>query len=100
MRISDWSSDVCSSDLQVGVRPDDLFVEGRDVRRTGGELGQVAAGAAHGAEELLALGRVGGADVATGRDAEGARVEGDLLELAILDPIGRASCRERVCQYV
>src|SRR3546814_2018790 len=39
---------------------------------------------------ILALGRVGGADVATGRDAEGARVEGDLLELAILDLGGTA----------
>src|SRR3546814_1506155 len=33
MRISDWSSDVCSSDLGIGVRP------GQDERRHTAELG-------------------------------------------------------------
>src|SRR3546814_4408331 len=32
MRISDWSSDVCSSDFQPAVDPDDAGVDGRAVR--------------------------------------------------------------------
>src|SRR3546814_8405448 len=73
MRISDWSSDVCSSDLQVEggaadrslpllPRPDDLWHagrRGRHDRRTGG-----------------------GGPQRPSRQ------------------IGSASCRERVCQYV
>src|SRR3546814_4715413 len=68
MRISDWSSDVCSSDLRLVVveLPDeggqDLLHRNRPV--VAREVGTVAVVPA-GAEE-----------------------------------IGRASCRERVCQYV
>src|SRR3546814_10133421 len=61
VRISDWSSDVCSSDLEIVVtRPD---------RRR------------HGRQQI-------GPDAANGISG-GAKGE-----------IGRASCRERVCQYV
>src|SRR3546814_2341424 len=91
MRISDWSSDVCSSDLRRSMVVD------RD-------------GAAH----IVVLDRMA-------RDvdfADKARVEGveprhriepeiDGRNLDIVDveqqaaaEIGRASCRERVCQYV
>src|SRR3546814_1142529 len=62
MRISDWSSDVCSSDL---------------------ELGEHDAGDIDGAGELPRLHEA----VLPRR-----RVEHE--------QIGRASCRERVCQYV
>src|SRR3546814_5515068 len=74
MRISDWSSDVCSSDLQ--------------------EQGQGDEGAA-------------GAPVRTGARAAGeracgrAQVDGRLGRPVGADTqIGRASCRERVCQEV
>src|SRR3546814_10611093 len=64
MRISDWSSDVCSSDL-AGPRLDRVDDVGRDdVRRGEGLLGQ--------------------------------RPDSALFPSSI----GRASCRERVCQYV
>src|SRR3546814_9345349 len=71
MRISDWSSDVCSSD----------------------PLGR----AQHAHQQCGALGaEVGGGAVEVGAgggfDAVGAPPE--------VDEIGRASCRERVCQYV
>src|SRR3546814_4916877 len=67
MRISDWSSDVCSSDL-------------RDAGNDGPAIFQRSRrDAFHGAR---------GADVA---QAHGLRRR---LQ------IGRASCRERVCQYV
>src|SRR3546814_4708623 len=69
MRISDWSSDVCSSDLLVAALPDAL-------QGVGGILHLV-----HEDDVRLLSG-----DRPT--DAR-ATVE-----------IGRASCRERVCQYV
>src|SRR3546814_7009529 len=72
MRISDWSSDVCSSDLLIN-----------DVR-------QVVAGAAQAVR--IALGadrqddRFGGDGVAPrGRDAKGALRAGDLDHLGIID---------------
>src|SRR3546814_4403935 len=77
MRISDWSSDVCSSDLPVDSRP-------RRARRGGGAP---ASGAVAG--ECPWRDRVGrgGAAIAPHPTPQGAE-------------IGRASCRERVCQYV
>src|SRR3546814_12019531 len=113
MRISDWSSDVCSSDLRlVGagrsqrLLPAKRAVGGRELLELRRHLHQgfvpllprqlaaaeEAAGAGDAAHlQALALDRVeAGADDAFGRTA------------ADVDPqqIGRASCRERVCQYV
>src|SRR3546814_5248484 len=66
MRISDWSSDVCSSDLgPVPQQP----------------------GVAGGAGQRLL-------DLLQGRPGAGMEPRHRLPE------IGRASCRERVCQYV
>src|SRR3546814_4183295 len=76
MRISDWSSDVCSSDL-----PLDEIERERKAARANYVEQQAAKAAA-----LAAAG-----DAAAGDTAEAA---------ADGDEIGRASCRERVCQYV
>src|SRR3546814_16890874 len=65
MRISDWSSDVCSSDLAIGMTFDELVERAYD--RGVFDRGNSNAGSV--------------------------RVAGQT-------PIGRASCRERVCQYV
>src|SRR3546814_16466499 len=78
MRISDWSSDVCSSDLAFAVeRP-------------------VAIGT------QVVAGEVAG-DLAQPRQEAGRVLQAlEVLpggEEGILE-IGRASCRERVCQYV
>src|SRR3546814_5998058 len=64
MRISDWSSDVCSSDLM-----------------------QVTA--ADGAKSVIAI-----------NDATKISASKGLFGLNRSRQIGRASCRERVCQYV
>src|SRR3546814_6542922 len=85
MRISDWSSDVCSSDLMVV----DLVVKASI---------PLSIRAGHAAD--LKCGSVREDDV--GPDDEDAVLpEGNL---AVIAPeqfqIGRASCRERVCQYV
>src|SRR3546814_7283253 len=85
MRISDWSSDVCSSDLilallerraQAIAAP--LFACGRDWRFT---------------------------PTASGLRYEDAEQAIDLPKPSLpgrhqIAKIGRASCRERVCQYV
>src|SRR3546814_4115746 len=103
MRISDWSSDVCSSDLLIAR----FGLGDGDLPHAGGhhahdpELGDVAA------IFVQAL-------AAPGADHAGQPTAGDgvifLYEVAMrlrveqgeraFEEIGRASCRERVCPYV
>src|SRR3546814_14719700 len=105
MRISDWSSDVCSSDL------DDLLavVEAHHVLLQSAAV----AVAGDGGERLLhcldrrALGVAGNDDQAVAQLAEAIAADQRSLaavkhvgQLWIGQEIGRASCRERVCQYV
>src|SRR3546814_4421543 len=85
MRISDWSSDVCSSDLRAMRR----------ALRHGVEVGpQIAAFAAQYVVDLRDVGveLLAVAGPAHGEPGVAAAHRG--LE------IGRASCRERVCQAV
>src|SRR3546814_16225834 len=94
MRISDWSSDVCSSDL-IGVRA----VDDVGLRATPGndEWPEVVLVLEHRRRPLRF---VPAADARTGDeqlafvDEKRATVERQPEE------IGRASCRERVCPYV
>src|SRR3546814_7217764 len=67
LRISDWSSDVCSSDLQLGLRYCAALTE------SPGDGTRLARERASDTDVVVAVGG---------------------------DEIGRASCRERVCQYV
>src|SRR3546814_280746 len=80
MRISDWSSDVCSSDLvqQAHVH------QRRRLLEPGGD------------------GAVGGAGfgAATGMVVADDERRGVVRQRPAHDQIGRASCRERVRQYV
>src|SRR3546814_16935359 len=105
MRISDWSSDVCSSDLQQGkaivvdhqqqtialygrarrgeVERHDRNIFARDI------LPDVELGPVRDREHAAALAlRLAGV------------VEVPELGTLLLGEIGRASCRESVCQYV
>src|SRR3546814_19911353 len=96
MRISDWSSDVCSSDLVRGAGGRALRVAGRRRLCRAGALARPG--------RCLRVG-VGGV---AGRVAEGAGAGGAAgLRLARRKEapkpgweIGRAPCRERGCQYV
>src|SRR3546814_10111950 len=77
MRISDWSSDVCSSDLVITRRIRELEQEW-DMERV------LETNASSLALTTLALGVV----------------KNRAFLLLTGGEIGRASCRERVCQYV
>src|SRR3546814_12147274 len=98
MRISDWSSDVCSSDLTRGdaaacegpERPD-LVGGSPPLALPGLDLGRGDGGIAPGKRELFLLRPVGLQLVERPLQV--------VQHLAALE-IGRASCRERVCQYV
>src|SRR3546814_3064200 len=105
MRISDWSSDVCSSDLiHAGAR---------------GKAGGVKLVNGPDEAEEAAKGMLGKNLVTIQTDAKGLPVNSVYVEKpsniarelylsALVDrtqekivlKIGRASCRERVCQYV
>src|SRR3546814_18909820 len=101
MRISDWSSDVCSSDLpdlgeiQVGDR-DAGIMDRADIavridrrQRLVGDrqdLGAIVPVTANGSVAGIVGDRVG--------------AHGDVELCGIARQIGRASCRARVCQYV
>src|SRR3546814_10090749 len=78
MRISDWSSDVCSSDLKdsLAAQSGQAVLQIIAVEPDGKILGRI----------MLGGDTEGRHDIAGGKDAA--------------DQIGRASCRERVCQYV
>src|SRR3546814_6177319 len=114
MRISDWSSDVCSSDLAVfngvnlldtaGASPDvntlsnldggTLTLSGQDLRTTINSLAGATLTTATNAQDIL--------------DAQYSNLESTVnaalgslgAEVRALEQIGRASCRERVCKYV
>src|SRR3546814_1314400 len=90
MRISDWSSDVCSSDLPEGTVVSALPPDGAVFLYF--EQSQVILATA-----LMALEKAMGERAIAGDRA------GTNLHTAFgawPDEIGRASCRDRVCQYV
>src|SRR3546814_15814463 len=76
MRISDWSSDVCSSDLLAADQ------RGGE-RRAPDRAAQLRPQMRHCADVVL---------VAMGQQ--------QAVQPVAMPEIGRASCRERVCQYV
>src|SRR3546814_15429601 len=115
MRISDWSSDVCSSDLEIHKSFKPFFVGGSDEEKkaageaitrqftllTGGMKGDYLFGAFSVADPFLFV-------MLRWAFAFGIGVPEPLIAYfdriqarpAIARAIGRASCRERVCQYV
>src|SRR3546814_12997137 len=92
MRISDWSSDVCSSDLQRAAPLVEGEKNGMLAAPCGGQRerqGQRGLSDPRSADEK----RVGSPPQATAEQFVD-------LGIAARRKIGRASCRERVCQYV
>src|SRR3546814_17738068 len=103
MRISDWSSDVCSSDLIAYVLPEDDFDRALCAhhRDFGGGPGIVQVAA-----QMLGRHHVIGAAIGLAGDDGYLRHrrlaigEQQLCAMLYDAEIGRATCRERVCQYV
>src|SRR3546814_15857030 len=101
MRISDWRSDVCSSDLEQFVQayiPPLRLRAGFDYYRA---IDQTMRDNESRLTRkltmpILAIGgeKAAGASVASTMERVSDKVASHFLE------IGRASCRERVCQYV
>src|SRR3546814_19938140 len=91
MRISDWSSDVCSSDLL----PHEVSTAAQITPRIALNIPIVSAAMDTVTEGRLAIAmaRQGGMGIIH-RNLSGEE------QVAEVDQIGRASCRERVCQYV
>src|SRR3546814_15854205 len=110
MRISDWSSDVCSSDLAADFAPVlDQIERGLLVRQRDVAPAPIGIGTPLVEESGQPVRRHMGCAI---RRVEPERVEPETMNqrrLAMLDriadhlgvaQIGRASWRERVCQYV
>src|SRR3546814_11806744 len=100
MRISDWSSDVCSSDLAV-------VPEGTaDRALQSASLARAVLLVQHGAADPRLVRRAGPLQSDLRAACHAVPQAADRVALALctrleLRPeIGRASCRERVCQYV
>src|SRR3546814_7415029 len=91
LRISDWSSDVCSSDLQILI---------------GGIGAQLAVGRHQGVGNQRPVGVAKAGAVGLGevrRQVLDRLPENRFFGIVgdqRVEQIGRASCRERVCQYV
>src|SRR3546814_16687180 len=110
MRISDWSSDVCSSDLVDGHDPDAVARAIATAQKSDrpsliacrttigfGAPNKQGTAATHGSP-------LGEAEIAATRKALGWPHAPFEIPAAVLDgwraEIGRASCRERMCRYL
>src|SRR3546814_12724645 len=106
MRISDWSSDVCSSDLiwprsaswrNISNNAAASVLAGRQVQAVCQDCGGTTA-RRHGNEQPVEFRHIEpGARAACGLHAHAVSVGRDPLDIS---DIGSASCMERVCQYV
>src|SRR3546814_9084657 len=94
MRISDWSSDVCSSDLIAELLAKALSQGSLDQALTAADKEKLL-------PFLKAYGDLGADYRFTGTERSGFSTSpGAGVTFASPSKIGRASCRERVCQYV
>src|SRR3546814_12302557 len=109
MRISDWSSGVCSSDLDAAVT-NAGEVEGAVTTRAGnGSASTFDQTVVYDGKGVLLSNTTKPTNGPTGGDASvvlvetgstGASVLASAPNNATVEKLGRASCRERVCQYV
>src|SRR3546814_17577415 len=107
MRISDWSSDVCSSDLdRIAYLVRDLTPALSAVRRLehasaqSGIEGRRVLRISREAVDPAFVGKSVVRQAVPSTEAVGALDDTNVEPGVEPDKIGRASCRERVCQYV
>src|SRR3546814_8023270 len=107
MRISDWSSDVCSADLAEPGRKIALLAE----EQVAIDLDPLRRQPLEAEQPVNPVWAVGGVETYPGLGVEELRDHPADHQLVlhslesvradcVLAQIGRASCRERVCQYV
>src|SRR3546814_4671267 len=95
MRISDWSSDVCSSDLKTTT----VVPDGGSQDYSDEEIdGSVASG--EGSTVTFNNGANITGSVSSGANSTSTFSGSTSIGGDVAGQIGRASCRERVCQYV
>src|SRR3546814_17270646 len=107
MRISDWSSDVCSSDLPAVARHGVTATISVSFTTRAARPGELDGVHYHFVDEAGFAEKIARGDFLEHAEVFGRRYGTGLSEKrALLDAghdviqIGRASCRERVCQYV
>src|SRR3546814_5940392 len=103
MRISEWSSDVCSSDLLMSLAIDEqllLALNPLNWLRRAARLGAPYFAVAATTTLTLGLGSLASEMLTATLPAPwGSLIAAASFYWALFE-IGRASCRERVCQYV
>src|SRR3546814_11934347 len=109
MRISDWSSDVCSSDLYLSSEPDPALFPASLARRVVLPHLQQVAARPHNGHPSIDIGFRGACPQVSVRSSTGGShpgYEADWEEvlrghtMTLHVSIGRAWCREGVCQFV
>src|SRR3546814_16567242 len=104
MRISDWSSDVCSSDLWCGSHPGRniplALIPYWDINATIAELKRVSAKGCHAITFSDNPSLKGQPSIHNAHWNPLWAACADLAIVINIPKIGRASFRERVCQYV
>src|SRR3546814_11713040 len=100
MRISDWSSDVCSSDLAEQIaeftiaaaeQMNRLNLEPKVAMLSRSNFGSGSSASGSKMQKALAIVR---------EHAPKLEIDGEMHGDCALDEIGSASCRERVCKYL
>src|SRR3546814_2085266 len=99
MRISDWSSDVCSSDLDVEQRPAASQIERTNRQTTLTITANLAPKVTMSDGRKAISETLDGVAFPAGYSYTFEDLE-FMSDEEALGQIGRASCRERVCQYV
>src|SRR3546814_3143997 len=94
MRISDWSSDVCSSDLGWELGRTELIAIGAML------VWIIATAIARFRMSFFGIALRAQRETVPAAQASGVPVINLRIISLALGEIGRASCRERVCQYV
>src|SRR3546814_6356182 len=97
MRISDWSSDVCSSDLKFKVRQEGDSSMLAAKKGSANRLGYIFA---HAAIVVICIGGLLDSELPVRLQVWLGGKQPITQNMLISQEIGRASCRERVCQYV
>src|SRR3546814_5864359 len=100
MRISDWSSDVCSSDLHVFLHTHDHIPVPRPSLATPSTIAQPPPSVPSMKELFRSNDPVRMSRALGLLEDEGIPAFQMDQHMSVLEEIGRASCRERGCQFV